>query len=83
MASKLASSEAELSKFLSIFSLTIKQSFQRDRERGDESECIMYNIKYKIYIYRGGRGTRGGRGLVQRMGAARTSRMIGSEQVQT
>lgn len=29
-----------------------------------------------------GGGTRGGRGLVQRMGAARTSRMIGSVQVQ-
>ena len=62
MASKLASSEAELSKFLSIFSLTIKQSFQRqrERERGDESECIMYNIKY---IYRGGRGDTWGKGI--------------------
>ena len=42
-------------------------------------KCIIYII----YIEREKwEGTRGKRGLVQRMGAARTSRMIGSEQVQ-
>lgn len=66
MASKLASSEAELSKFLSIFSLTItitltitiKQRHTQSVSVG-ESECIMYNIEKE----RGGRGDTWGKGI--------------------
>ena len=42
-------------------------------------KCIIYNIYRERSRWE---WTRGKRGLVHRMGAARTSRMIGSEQVQ-
>lgn len=62
MASKLASSEAELSKFLSIFSLTITITItikQRHTESVGESECLMYNIEKE----RGGRGDTWAKGI--------------------
>lgn len=64
MASKLASSEAELSKFLSIFSLTITITITIKRRHTQsvsvgESECIMYNIEKE----RGGRGDTWGKGI--------------------